>query len=121
MKLCIPSLDQNGLESAMCDHFGSAPFFMLYDTESGTIATTVNMNDHHEHGSCMPVDALKAHGAEAVLCRGMGMRAVNLLLAAGVKAYIVEANTAGEAIGKFNAKDIRLLDAGNACRQHGCH
>jgi predicted Fe-Mo cluster-binding NifX family protein len=121
MKLCIPSLDGKGLESLMCDHFGSAPFFTLYDTENRQIAAVSNMNDHHEHGTCMPVDAIKAHGADAVLCRGMGLRAVNLLLEAGVKAFIVDASTIAEAVRKFDAKEVRTLDAGNACQRHGCH
>jgi predicted Fe-Mo cluster-binding NifX family protein len=121
MNICIPSLEGNGLESLMCDHFGSAPYFTLYDTNNKRITTTANANDHHSHGSCMPVEALKEFGADAVLCRGMGMRAVNLLQAAGVKAFIVEADTVADAIRKFDANEVRTLDAGNACQSHACH
>jgi predicted Fe-Mo cluster-binding NifX family protein len=121
MKLCIPSLDQNGLESAMCDHFGSAPYFTLYNTESKQITATANANDHHTHGSCMPVAALKELEADAVLCRGMGARAVSLLRTGGIQAFLVDAATVAEAISKFDAKEVRMLDAENACQRHACH
>jgi predicted Fe-Mo cluster-binding NifX family protein len=43
-----------------------------------------NTGGDHEHGSCMPVAALKGIDAGAVLCKGMGMRAANNLVAAGI-------------------------------------
>ncbi len=69
----------------------------------------------------MPVDAIKQTGAETVLCKGMGMRAANLLLGAGITPYMVEAGTVAEAIVQYKAKNVTILDAHNACQHHGCH
>jgi predicted Fe-Mo cluster-binding NifX family protein len=121
MKICLPVLEDKGMESVVFGHFGSAPCFAMYDTETRTVAFSKNNEAEHEHGSCMPVDALKKLGAEAVLCRGMGLRAANHLIAAGIKPFLVEAEIIAEAIGKYNSKDVRVLDESTSCHAHDCH
>jgi predicted Fe-Mo cluster-binding NifX family protein len=121
MKICMPVLEAKGMESVVYGHFGSAPCFALYDTETRDVLFSENKEAEHEHGSCMPVDALRKMGAEAVLCRGMGLRAANHLVAAGIKPFIVEAETIAEAVGKYNSRDVRVLDEQTSCHAHDCH
>jgi predicted Fe-Mo cluster-binding NifX family protein len=121
MKICMPVLDANGMNSVVYGHFGSAPFFAVYDTEKQDISFVNNNESEHEHGQCMPVAALQKIGAEAVLCKGMGMRAANLLLGAGITPYMVDAETILEALKQYEAKNIAVLDASKACQHHGCH
>ncbi|MDD5673670.1 MAG: NifB/NifX family molybdenum-iron cluster-binding protein [Chitinivibrionales bacterium] len=109
------------MESVIFGHFGSAPFFALYDTEKKNVAFVDNGVAEHEHGQCMPVDAIRKTGAEAVLCRGMGLRAANLLQEAGITPFMVEATTISEAIVHYEAKNVSVLDAGKACQHHDCH
>jgi predicted Fe-Mo cluster-binding NifX family protein len=120
MKICMPVLEDKGMDSVMYGHFGSAPCFALYNTDTHTVVSSKNNEAEHEHGSCMPVDALRAMGAEAVLCRGMGLRATNLLMTAGIKPFLVEAGTIAEAIGKYERREIRVLDEQNSCQAHNC-
>jgi predicted Fe-Mo cluster-binding NifX family protein len=122
MKICMPVLDVNGLDSVVFGHFGSAPFFAIYDTEKQDISFVSNNESEHEHGQCMPVAALKSLNAEAVLCKGMGLRAANLLLEAGIKPYLVNAESVSGAIACYKAQDVKILDASSACQHHdGCH
>ena len=121
MKICLPVLDANGLNSVVFGHFGSAPFFALFDTETQDISIVNNGLREHEHGQCMPVDAIRKTGATAVLCKGMGLRAANLLLEAGVTPYMVDAVTVSEAIAQYKAKNVTVLDANRACQHHDCH
>ncbi|MBN1983665.1 MAG: NifB/NifX family molybdenum-iron cluster-binding protein [Chitinivibrionales bacterium] len=121
MKICMPVLDDSGMDSVVFGHFGSAPFFALYDTETQGVTIVKNALGEHEHGQCMPVDAIRKTGAEAVLCKGMGMRAANLLLGAGITPYRVDAATVSEAVACYTAKNMTLLDARNACQGHDCH
>jgi predicted Fe-Mo cluster-binding NifX family protein len=121
MKICVPSLSSSGLESGLSEHFGSAPFFIIYDTEKKAHEVVNNGDTEHQHGSCMPVDLLKRLNIEAVLCQGMGARAAGLLLAAGIKPYLVEAKTVSEAIMKYGIQDVRILNDTNACQHHRCH
>jgi predicted Fe-Mo cluster-binding NifX family protein len=121
MKICMPVGDENGMSSVIYGHFGSAPFFALFDTETQNVSIVNNDLGEHEHGQCMPVDAIRKTGAEAVLCKGMGIRAANLLLEAKITPYIVDAATVFEAIDQYKAKKMTVMDAGNACQHHGCH
>lgn len=121
MRICLPVGDNNGVDSTVFGHFGSAPFFAIFDTESQSVELVNNGESEHEHGSCMPVDALRALKAEAVLCKGMGMRAANLLIEAGIKPYLVDAETVADAINQYKSMNVRLLNAGNACQHHNCH
>jgi predicted Fe-Mo cluster-binding NifX family protein len=120
MRICMPTVDANGFESSLSGHFGSAPYFALYDTESNKVSMVINDHDSHAHGSCMPVEMLQEHHAEIVLCKGMGMRAVDLLKSAGIKVFLVEAATVKEAIDKFNANQIKPLTLEAACQGHDC-
>lgn len=121
MIICMPVFDDKGLNSIMHGHFGSAPFFAIYDTENDKVSVLKNGNGEHEHGQCMPVDAIKMTGADTVLCRGMGMRAANLLVQAGITPYMVDAETVSDAISQFKAKKVVVMDASRACQGHGCH
>ena len=58
MHICIPVLDDRGLDSQVSAHFGSAPGFMIVDTESGSCRLIGNGNQHHAHGMCQPLAAL---------------------------------------------------------------
>ena len=42
MNICIPITRDNGIQSPVSLHFGSAPLFMVVDTESGSLP------GHHE-------------------------------------------------------------------------
>jgi predicted Fe-Mo cluster-binding NifX family protein len=121
MKICMPVLDEKGMDSVVYGHFGSAPFFALYDTDKQTVSFVKNNESEHEHGQCMPVAALQKIGAEVMLCKGMGMRAANLLIEAGITPNMVDAKTISDAITQFNEKNVNVMNVSNACQHHGCH
>jgi len=121
MKICLPVLENKGMESQVFGHFGSAPCFAVYNSDTKSIIFSTNDESAHEHGKCMPVDALRTLGAEAVLCRGMGLRAANLLVASGIKPFLVDAETVSEALEKFDRREVRVLDEATSCHAHECH
>jgi len=51
MKICIPTLDDSGLEARISDHFGSAPFYTIVDSDAESIAVISNgqHGDQHTH------------------------------------------------------------------------
>lgn len=121
MKLCIPVTEMNGVNSSMSGHFGSAPIFLVYDTDSGKMNPVSNKTSEHEHGACMPVPTMVSAGVNVVLCGGMGARAAMLLANSGIKAFRVTAKTAGEAIELYNNGTMEEITASNACMHHTCH
>ena len=62
MNVCIPISEDRGLASPVCGHFGSAPAFLVVDTETRSHRVLANTNAHHEHGHCTPI-ALLASGS----------------------------------------------------------
>jgi predicted Fe-Mo cluster-binding NifX family protein len=121
MKICLPTTGKNGLTEPVYNHFGSAQFFTIYDTVSKAIEIVENDNQHHSHGACQPLGVISNHNVDAVLTSGMGRRAVQLLNDDGVKVYLLDGNTVGEAIQKFEAHELVELTFENACGGHGCH
>ena len=119
MKICIPAEDDQGLDSRLCGHFGSAPFFALADTGSGEVEITPNPGREHSHGKCQPVERIDAKRTDAVVCQGMGKRAVSSLQRAGVEVLITSADTIRGAISQAGQGGLRTLLVQEACGGHG--
>lgn len=88
MRLCIPTMDNRGLEAVPSDRFGGAPFFTLVDTETERIEVVPNANCHHEYGECDPLRNLESERIDLVVCQGLGRRAITLLSEAGIPFFI---------------------------------
>jgi predicted Fe-Mo cluster-binding NifX family protein len=121
MKLCIPVEQNNGHESIVYGHFGSAPFFMIYDSETNELKALENNNEHHQHGSCNPLGALDSNPVDAVLVGGIGARAVMKLNAAGVKVYRASTGNAKDNIVLFSRDQLPEIKTEDSCQHHDCH
>ena len=121
MRICVPIIEDSGIASKASEHFGSAPFFFVYDTDTNSQEVVANTNQHHGHGMCHPLSVLARHKLNAVVCRGMGGGAIAKMNVAGIKVYTGSATTAKEAIDAFVANQLSELTPDNACAHQGCH
>jgi len=121
VKLCIPTATNEGKKAEVYGHFGSAPFFTIYDTGADTVEVIDNANQHHEHGACQPMSALTDRKIDAVVCGGMGARAVLKLNEGGIKVYRAAAGTVADIAGQFIKGGLEEITVQNACSQHNCH
>ncbi len=121
MRLCIPTSTDEGAASAVYGHFGSAPFFVILDTETGAVETVENGDAHHAHGMCQPLSRLDGKKIDAVICGGMGMRAVAALRQAGIRAFRAGEGRAADVAGLLSAGKLEEITPENACSSHGCH
>ena len=119
MNICIPVEADNGLSSPVCAHFGSAPTFMIVDVDSGTCRAITNGNQHHGHGTCMPLQSLRGEQIDGMVVGGIGMGALNKLNAANIQVYRSEHATIGEVLAAFKAGSLRPMQPGMACAGHG--
>ena len=119
MNICIPITEDRGLASPVCQHFGSAPIFLVVDTEAGTWRAIPNSNQHHGHGMCMPLQSLQGEHMDAMVVGGIGMGALSKLNAARVVVYISEHATVGEVVAACKAGSLKLMQPGMACAHHG--
>jgi predicted Fe-Mo cluster-binding NifX family protein len=116
MKICIPTQGDEGLEAALAGHWGRAPFLTLVDTENGEVAVLPNAS--HGEGHCHPTGPLEGRGVEAILCSGVGRRAVAALERAGIRVLVTQAQRVDEAVEALHSGTVRLLGADEACGGH---
>ncbi|MBN2724976.1 MAG: NifB/NifX family molybdenum-iron cluster-binding protein [Deltaproteobacteria bacterium] len=121
MKICIP-VEKGTIEAnRVCPHFGSTPFFALFDSETDSITIHPNSNDHSAHGQCNPAGTVMNLGAKALLIGGIGARALQKLNAAGIKVYRATGETLDDAISKIKSGTLPLFDPTSSCAGHDCH
>lgn len=121
MRICIPTQGDEGRAAKVYGHFGSAPYFTIYDSEKDVFEVINNHNQHHLHGTCHPLGMLEAKKIDAVVCAGMGARAVQSLNEGGIRAFKIAAGVVEEAIRKYKEGLLEEISFENACTQHKCH
>jgi predicted Fe-Mo cluster-binding NifX family protein len=121
MKICVPIENNKGLTSKVFGHFGSAPYFLIYDTDNKDFEVLDNQNQHHSHGMCQPLSALAGKKIDAVVSGGMGARAVQKLNEGGIKVYRGIPGTVAAITDQFIKGELEEMTVNNACSQHNCH
>jgi predicted Fe-Mo cluster-binding NifX family protein len=107
-----------GVESNIYDHFGSAPAFIIVDTEGKEVSTLNNRDLHHVHGACNPIMALDGRNVDVMVVGGIGSGAITKLNAMGVKVYAAAAPTVKENLELLTQNRLKELSVYNACRAH---
>lgn len=120
MKVCVPVQENEGLDSIVYDHFGSAPFFLIYDLESKETKIIENSDLHHAHGMCQPLKALGGEKVDAILVGGIGAGALMKLNAQGVKAYRVERGSVSQNLESLKRNELPEFSVSNSCNHHNC-
>ena len=121
MKICIPTETNKGKDATVFGHFGSAPFFTIYDTDNGSVEIIANANQHHAHGMCQPMAALAGKGVNAVVTGGAGAGAIQKLNQGGIKVYRAIAGTVADVATQFVKGDLEEISVQNACAHHDGH
>lgn len=122
MRICIPTQTNIGRQAQVHDHFGSAPFFTIYDVEQDICEIVDNSDRHHAHGMCHPLGVLDGKSINAVICSGMGKRAVRKLNEGGVRAYRASGARVEDIVTECRESKLEEITVENACGQHGgCH
>lgn len=119
MNLCIPVTEDKGLQSPVSAHFGSAPLFVVVDTDTGGVRAIPNGNRHHDHGLCRPLESISGQAVDGVAVGGIGMGALGKLLSAGIRVFIAEGSTVEETLAAFRAGSLREATREAACGGHG--
>ncbi len=123
MKICFPTETLQGLQSPVYEHFGSAPGFVIVDTESKDVEEINNSDLHHAHGMCQPLKALGGRVVDAIAVGGIGMGALMKLQAQGIRVFRVTQGTVGQNVQFILKNNLPEFDAGFTCAGHaggGC-
>ena len=121
MKVCFPVHKDEGVNSTVYDHFGSAPEFIVVNTELQSTITVDNKDLDHVHGACNPVMAVGGHSIDAVVVGGIGAGALSRLNADGIKVYKSISETVKENLELLKDDRLPELTLKHSCGGHqGC-
>ncbi|RLG50167.1 MAG: dinitrogenase iron-molybdenum cofactor biosynthesis protein [Thermoproteota archaeon] len=117
MRVAIPCYSPGGLNSQVCPHLGRCEVFTIVELEGGEVSCVELLPNTGTHmgGGMRPAELLAQAGVDAVLCCGMGMRALALLRARGIRVYYTSASTAREAIEELLEGRAKPMEESLAC------
>ena len=87
MRIAFPTRDNKGMDSPVDGHFGSAPYFIIVDSDTIAFESVDNPDRMHRHGQCQPLNALSGKTVDAVVVGGIGAGALQKLSGEGIKIY----------------------------------
>ena len=119
MNICIPTQDNNGLESIVSPHFGIAPYFTLVNSETQESRGIENPRIEHGQGACKPLAGLEDHAVDVIIVAGMGRRAIARLAESGTQAFLFQGGTVADAVKAWRAGELEALSPDAACAGHG--
>ncbi len=118
MKVGFAVQSEEGLESRVYNHFGSAPMFVVVETGTQKVQTIHNQDLNHSHGACSPMKALGGQQIDALVVGGIGGGALMRLNAMGVRVYAAEAQTIRDNLDLLSRNRLPELSMQNACQAH---
>jgi predicted Fe-Mo cluster-binding NifX family protein len=118
MKICFPVQKNDGLDSTVYGHFGSAPIFMVVDTDTNTVSSIDNRDQHHTHGACNPMKALDNQKVDAIVVGGIGAGALTRLNQMGITVHRSQAETIASNMALFTAQSLPILTLQGCCGGH---
>ncbi|MFO7578144.1 MAG: NifB/NifX family molybdenum-iron cluster-binding protein [Pelovirga sp.] len=118
MKICFPVASNQGLDSPVYGHFGSAPLFMVVDQQTRQVSEVINRDLHHSHGSCSPLRALGGHAVDAIVVGGIGGGALSGLQQAGLTVYQAVAGSIADNLTLLQQAGLAELGTDQVCGGH---
>ncbi|MCL5024534.1 MAG: diguanylate cyclase [Nitrospirae bacterium] len=118
MKVCFPVQRNEGVESRVFNHFGTAPLFIVVDTETSEVSVIANRDQRHAHGQCNPVRVLGGEQVDAVVVGGIGGGALRGLNLSGIRVYQTQAQNVKENIALFRNQSLPEFTPMQCCGGH---
>jgi len=114
MKIVIPTNDKKGLDDEIADHFGRCRTYTFLD-EKGELLEIIDNTSEHMGGVGLPPELMKKHGADILLCRGVGLKALNLCDELGIDVYVHQEKTVKDIFEMWRDKKLKKSGTEDAC------
>jgi predicted Fe-Mo cluster-binding NifX family protein len=121
MKVCFPVEENNGLASSVYGHFGSAPGFVVVDTDTDELDFIDNNDVTHQHGACNPANALAGRSVDAIVVGGIGQGALLKLMSMGINVMRSSTGIIEDDVRLFNTGVLEPLTVNMRTCSHGSH
>jgi predicted Fe-Mo cluster-binding NifX family protein len=117
MRLSVPSMGNKGLDEHVSPHFGRAPVFTIYETESEKVEIVPNTSQHMG-GVGYPPELMHAHKVDIMLCSGLGPRAIQMFEQFGIRVYVGAMGTVKTTIDAWKNGTLQEATDETACKEH---
>jgi predicted Fe-Mo cluster-binding NifX family protein len=117
-RIAIPSMNDIGLESDVCAHFGSCEYFTIVDMERKSITgvkAVSNLSPDGEHNCAAPSIILKSQNVDTVLVSGIGGRPLMSLAENNIKVFAGAVGKISDAIQDYNDGILQELSTMGTC------
>jgi len=117
MRIVIPTDNRKDLSDKIAEHFGRCNAYTFLD-EKGKLIEIIENTSEHMGGVGLPAELLKDHGANVLLCKGLGPRALNLFNELDIIVYVSQAETVKEIFELWKNKKIKKAGFEDICEEH---
>jgi predicted Fe-Mo cluster-binding NifX family protein len=118
IKIVIPTNDRSGLKDKVADHFGRCNTYTFLN-EQGKILEIIDNTSEHMGGKGLPPELMKGRGANVLLCRDLGPKALNLCEEFKIEVYTAQAETVREIFEMWHDNKLKKAGTEDACEKHG--
>jgi len=117
MRIVIPTNSKKGLSDAVAEHFGRCNTYTFLN-EKGEVIEIIDNTSEHGGGSGLPPELMREHGANVLLCRNLGPRALSLCKQLGIEVYVCQAETVKEIFELWKNNKIKKAGFEDVCEEH---
>jgi len=118
MKVAFPVGKENGTGQNVAEHFGPSPYFLVLWAGEKANASIKNTSTHFG-GDKMPVELLAEKGVGAIVCCGMGPKAVQMCREHSIDVYFAPKGTSVEEAFILHLEGkLRKAKEGDGCESH---
>ncbi|MDD5606628.1 MAG: NifB/NifX family molybdenum-iron cluster-binding protein [Candidatus Pacebacteria bacterium] len=117
MQIVIPTNDKKGLNDKVAEHFGRC-FTYTFLNEKGELTKIINNTSEHMGGIGLPPELMKKNGADILLCKDLGPRALNLCHELNIQVYVFKAEKVKEIFELWKKNKNKKAGIEDVCVQH---
>jgi predicted Fe-Mo cluster-binding NifX family protein len=117
MKIVIPTDSKKGLDDKIAEHFGRCNTYTFLN-ENGEVLEIIDNTSEHMGGQGLPPELMKKHGANILLCRGLGSKALDLCGEFGIEIYVHQAETVKEIFELWKKDKLQKASSEDVCEEH---
>jgi len=114
MKIVIPTNNKIGLNDKVAEHFGRCQTYTFLN-EKGEILEIIENTSEHNGGQGLPPELMKKYGANILLCKGLGSRALNLCKDFEIDVYVYQAEIVKDIFELWKNNKLKKVGAEDAC------
>ena len=117
MRVCIPTMGNQGLDEQVGEHFGRVPTYTIVDTGTEEVEIHPNTSEHMGGAGYAPEIMAKAN-VDVMICSGLGRRAIGMFEGFGIMVYVGAFGAVRDAVQMWKDGRLQAATDENACKQH---